>query len=71
MLVSRSPRMFEDAMSLVGPAGKNMLYGDVTEADHAGRRQVKRSLGMEDELLLTLMKLRHNFQESDLAQRLN
>ena len=60
---------FHDIMKLVGDSPKRMLYrgeeGDITKKPRGRSRHVP----SEDELLLTIIKLRHNFPESDLACR--
>ena len=48
-----------------------MLYAYNVPDDHEGKKYTRgsRALSVEDELLLTLVKLCHNFPESDLALR--
>ena len=53
-------------MFILGDSCKNVDYTGVADSSHeAGTRK----LSLEDELFLTLCKLRHNFPESDLAAR--
>ena len=58
-------------LELVGEASTSLVYKRNIYDDHDGRIQVgrQRSLPATDELLMTLVKLRHNSPEFDLAQR--
>ena len=58
-------------MTLVGDGANNMRYAHQSTVEHEGRdiRGRARKLDLQDELFLTLCKLRHDFPESDLASR--
>ena len=62
---------FKDILRILGDAVNTMLYAYDVPDDHEGKEYTRgaRALSVEDELLLTLVKLRHNFPESDLALR--
>ena len=62
---------FKDILRILGDAVNTMLYAYDVPDDHEGKKYTRgsRALSVEDELLLTLVKLRHNFPESDLALR--
>ena len=66
-----SVRTFNDMLQLVGEAATSLVYTRNIYDDHDGKIQAgqQRSLPATDELLMTLVKLRHNSPESDLAQR--
>ena len=57
---------FEDIMRLLGNCPSGMCYAEQVGKQTRGR---KKHLSKEDEILLTLVKLRHDFPESDLACR--
>ena len=65
---------FHDILRILGSSVDTMSYFQrgMEHPDHHGRDPavgMKRTLSKEDELLLTLCKLRHDFPESDLAAR--
>ena len=60
---------FDDISQLVGSAALSSTYGGVVDPEQPKKRAANRSLSVDAELLLTLMKLGHNFPELDLAQR--
>ena len=60
---------FDDILYLVGDAATTLTYSGDVVSDQQKKRTGNRSLSPDAELLLTLMKLRHNFPELDLAQR--
>lgn len=65
---------FVDLNHVLGDSADDMkYYGTAESAEHEGRynRGRARKLSREDELFLTLIKLRHDFPESDLAARFN
>ena len=62
---------FDDILQLVGSAALSLTYGGVVDPEQPKKRAGNRSLSIDAELLLTLMKRRHNFPELDLAQRLS
>ena len=62
---------FDNVRTLVGTAPERMDYTGTKTGDHDGKnaQRTARKLSLEDELLLVLVKLRHNFPESDLSNR--
>jgi hypothetical protein len=62
-----SVEAFDDILYLVGNAATTLTYSK--NVDQPKKRTGNRSLSPDAELLLVLMKLRHNFPEVDLAQR--
>ena len=62
---------FGHLLDIIKPAAMYMSYAADVPEDFAGQdpRGRPRVLCVEDELLLTLIKLRHDFPESDLAVR--
>ena len=64
-----SVESFDDILYLVGGAASTSTYSAAVGPDLPKKRIRNQSLSPDAELLLTLMKLRHNFHELDLAQR--
>ena len=62
-----SVEAFDDILYLVGNAATTLTYSK--NVDQPKKCTGNRSLSPDAELLLVLMKLRHNFPEVDLAQR--
>ena len=62
---------FKNVLWIIGDAVHRLVYTGTGDEEHEGRdsRGPRRSLSVEDELFLTLCKLRHNFPEDDLAAR--
>ena len=60
--------VFDDILQLVKSAALSLTYGGVVDPEEPKKRAGNQSLSVDAELLLTLMKLRHNFPELDLAQ---
>ena len=62
---------FRDILAILGDSVHSMMYSADVPDDHEGKKRSQRSiaLSVEDELLMTLVKLRHDFPESDLAAR--
>ena len=62
---------FQDVLVLLADSPGRMSYVDKGDEVQAGRGQQgpARRLSVQDELLLTLVKLRHDFPEADLACR--
>jgi hypothetical protein len=60
--------VFDDILQLVESAALSLTYGGVVDPEEPKKRAGNQSLSVDAELLLTLMKLRHNFPELDLAQ---
>lgn len=66
-----SVETFRHILQMLGDAPAKMDYSGRKVGDHDGKRQqyTSRKLNLQDQLLLTLVKLRHNFPESDLGNR--
>ena len=66
-----SMQTFRDVLAILGDSVHSMMYSADVPDDHEGkqRSQQSRALSVEDELLMTLVELRHDFPESDLAAR--
>ena len=64
-----SVESFDDILYLVGDAASTLTYSGGVGPDFPKKRIGNRSLSPDAELLMTLMKLRHNFPELDLALR--
>ena len=65
---------FKDLLFIIGDSGENMDYSGIARSTHEGRDSSHgsgRKMSKENELFMTLCKLRHNFPESDLAARFN
>ena len=64
-------RTLENVKLLVGVAAQRMDCTGTRKGDHDGNgaQSTARKLSLDDELLLTLIKLQHNFPESDLSNR--
>lgn len=60
---------FDDILQLVGSTTLPLTYGGVVDPEQPKKCAGSRSLSVDAELLLTLMKLRHYIPELDLAQR--
>lgn len=62
---------FEKVMAIVGEGSERMDYTGRKQGEHEGKDapRTPRKLTLCDELLLVLTKFRHNFPESDLANR--
>lgn len=62
---------FENVKRIVGDAPESMDYTGKKTGEHDGKSSQcsGRKLCVDDELVLTLVKLRHDFPESDLANR--
>ena len=62
---------FTKLLHIIGEEAEKMDYSGVAGESYDGlhNRQSTRKLSQEDELFLTLCKLRHDFPESDLATR--
>ena len=64
-----SVESFDDILYLVGDAASSVTYSGAVGPDLPKKRTGNRSLSPDADLLMTLMKLWHNFPELDLAQR--
>ena len=66
-----SMQTFRDVLAILGDSVHSMMYSADVPDDHEGKQRSQRSraLSVEDELLMTLVELRHDFPESDLAAR--
>ena len=66
-----SMQTFLDVLAILGDSVHSMMYSADVSDDHEGKQRSQRSraLSVEDELLMTLVELRHDFPESDLAAR--
>ena len=62
---------FDNIKAVLQNSPEGMDYSGTKEGEHDGRGVVRtaRKLSVDDELLLVLIKLRHNFPESDLGNR--
>ena len=62
---------FGKVKTLLGTAPERMDYTGTKKGEHDGKccQYGQRKLPLDDELLLVLVKLRHDFPESDLANR--
>ena len=60
-----SVRDFHDLRRIIGESAENMNYSRAADSDHEGRRSnlSAKKLSLENELFLTLSKLRHDFPE--------
>ena len=64
-----SVESFDDILYLVGGAASTLTYSGAVDPDLPKKHTGNRSLSPDAELLMMLMKLRHNFSELDLVQR--
>ena len=62
---------FKNLLHVIGKGAEKIDYSGITGESYHGQHnhQSPRKLSHEDELFLTLCKLRHDFPESDLATR--
>ena len=62
-----SVESFDDILYLVGGAASTLTYSGAVDPDLPKKHTGNRSLSPDAELLMMLMKLRHNFSELDYS----